>query len=70
MIWNCKNMETTYSEEMMEISDQDISVFLKDKETNENKRQMLFDIFQKTKIGNKKLVYRKHSCVWSEVEKF
>ncbi|MCM1173783.1 MAG: hypothetical protein NC341_01895 [Blautia sp.] len=35
---------------MMEISDQDISVFLKGKETDENKRQILFDIFQKIKI--------------------
>lgn len=46
----CKEVEMFYSEEMMEISDQDISVFLKDKETDENKRQILFDIFQKIKI--------------------
>ena len=39
-----------YSEEMMEISDQDISVFLKNREADENKRQILFDIFQKIKI--------------------
>lgn len=46
----CKEVEKFFSEEMMEISDQDISVFLKDKETDENRRQILFNIFQKIKI--------------------
>lgn len=46
----CKEVEMFYSEEMMEISDQDISVFLKEKEADENKRKILFDIFQKIKI--------------------
>ncbi len=46
----CKEVEMFYSEEMMEISDQDISVFLKNREADENKRQILFDIFQKIKI--------------------
>lgn len=46
----CKEVEMFYSEEMMEISDQDISVFLKEKEPDENKRKILFDIFQKIKI--------------------
>lgn len=42
----CKEVEMFYSEEMMEISDQDISVFLKNREADENKRQILLDIFQ------------------------
>lgn len=46
----CEEVEVFYSEEMMEISDQDISVFLKEKEVDENKRKILFDIFQKIKI--------------------
>lgn len=46
----CKEVEVFYSEEMMEISDQDISVFLKEKESDESKRKILFDIFQKIKI--------------------
>lgn len=46
----CKEVEMFYSEEMTEISDQDISVFLKNREADENKRQILFDIFQKIKI--------------------
>ncbi len=42
----CKEVEMFYSEEMMEISDQGISVFLKNREADENKRQILLDIFQ------------------------
>jgi hypothetical protein len=49
-ILKSKEVEKFYSEEMMEKSDQDISDFLKGKETDEDKRNILFNIIQKIKI--------------------
>jgi hypothetical protein len=49
-ILKSKEVEKFYSEEMMEKSDQDISDFLKGKEPDEDKRNILFNIIQKIKI--------------------
>ena len=39
----CKEVEMFYSEEMMEISDQDISVFLKEKEAAQEELDALYE---------------------------
>ena len=49
-ILESNEVEMFYTEEMMEISDQEIDVFLKEKKEDETKRQILFDIIQKIKI--------------------
>lgn len=49
-ILESNEVEMFYTEEMMEISDQEIDVFLKEREVDETKRQILFDIIQKIKI--------------------
>lgn len=49
-ILKSKEVEMFYSEQLMEKSDQDISVFLKEKEDDEGRRKILFDIIQKIKI--------------------
>ncbi len=59
-----KQVKMFYSEEMMGKSDQDISVFLKEKEVDEDKRKILFSIIQKIKI--EKLINKMEDEVESE----